>query len=363
MKYTDILFDLDGTILDFEAAQSKAFAACLKQNNIEQTDDMLDRYSSINEKLWLELEKGNITKDEVLVKRFEQLFELYGIDVSAEKVRDDYEEALSFDTTEIDNARFILDFLKLRGVNMHIITNGVSKIAKSRIEKSGLSGHFNFIAVSEEAGCAKPCTDFFDYVFKGAGISDKSKVLVVGDSISADIKGAENYELDSVYFNRYDLEIPEDATPTYTINNLYDILKIVFNSHEQPKELYNYYLNCDYNCAEAVLQALCDEQNIAVSKETIKALSCFGGGLAMGETCGAVAAVAAMIGMKFTGVTAHQSPEMKKHLQTAMKEFNDVFGGINCRDIRPKYMSGSSRCLATCELSREIYYKALNTNN
>lgn len=202
-KYTTILFDADDTLLDFKKAEHCALVKVLTLFNIPATKEVTDRYSQINSSLWREFEDGKITKEDIKNERYTRLFAEFGFtcEVTTRQVNDTYLEFLGEGGFLIDGAFEFCKKLKNEGYKLYIITNGVAHTQANRLNKSGLSAFFDDVFVSETVGSQKPLPEFFNHVFSVLDEKDKSKILVVGDSLGSDIQGANNVGLDCVWFN------------------------------------------------------------------------------------------------------------------------------------------------------------------
>ena len=202
-KYTTILFDADDTLLDYKKAERNALIKVLEWCGITATKEIADRYSQINSGLWREFENGKITKEDIRKERFVRLFAEFGFtDTPAIKqINDEYLKFLGEGSSLIDGAFELCGKLKEEGYDLYIITNGFAPIQKKRLRESGIADFFTDVIVSETVGSQKPFTDFFDKVFEVLHEKDKSKILVVGDSLGSDIQGANNAGLPCVWFN------------------------------------------------------------------------------------------------------------------------------------------------------------------
>ena len=200
----NFLFDLDQTLLNFHASEYKALGIVLRENGLIFSDDIYDKFKVCNKSLWLELEKGTITRTELFTKRFNYVLELAGGDVSkldALKINNDFINTMAVNGVLMDGA---LDFVKrlkaeIADCRIYIITNGATVNAKGRIESTGLNQFIDGLFVSEDMGVSKPATEYFDIVLREIA-APKESCLVIGDSLSSDMLGAKNAGLPSVWF-------------------------------------------------------------------------------------------------------------------------------------------------------------------
>ena len=224
-KYTTLYFDLDNTLLDFSAAEYKAIRKLFTLHNLPISDEKIAKYSAINHTWWQRFEKGEIKKEEIYSGRFREYLEFYGLDGDPIKMAEDYFDFLSEGYDLIDGADKALDYIKQKGYTVCITTNGMSRTQYRRINNCTIKQHFDYIFVSEDAGHQKPEVEYFDYVMANTPEKDKSKILVIGDSMSSDILGGINFEVDTCWLNpKGD---PEQYKTTYKIANIMQICDIL----------------------------------------------------------------------------------------------------------------------------------------
>lgn len=224
MKYTTALFDLDGTLLDFASAEKQGFFAAMEKHGIPCDINIYKRYSAINDSLWKAFERKEITKEAIGTKRYEILFEEMNITADAEQVGKDYKAKLAGMGILYDGALELCQRLIGKGIKLYAVTNGTAHIQANRMAVSGLDKVFIKTFVSEEIGCQKPDKEYFDYVFENIEEKDKSKILIIGDSPTSDIKGGINAGIDTCYYT----EKPHpDINPTYIAGSYEEVEKII----------------------------------------------------------------------------------------------------------------------------------------
>jgi 2-haloacid dehalogenase len=222
-----ILWDIDGTVLNFSLAERNAIKSAFEALNIGKcTDDMSERYSQINQSYWARLEKGEFNKNEILVKRFVEFIKEYNLDVDAKILGETYESKIVDTIAFIDNSFEILNKLKPNH-KQYAITNGTLKTQQARLNKSRLINVFDDVFISDEIGYEKPSKYFFDYVFNKISPCNKNEILVVGDSLSSDIKGANNAGVKCCWYNPSNKTNNLKLTIDYEIHNLNELLDIV----------------------------------------------------------------------------------------------------------------------------------------
>lgn len=203
MRYTTILWDADNTLLDFEYSMRMALQAAFAHFDMADflDEEKIAAYDRINNAWWKKLEKGEVTKAELLNGRFVEFFELYGVTkVTAAEYREVFQVELGRHYAYIPGAKQVCERLKGR-VKQYVITNGVTATQYSKLSASGFSEIMEDIFISEQIGINKPGKGFFDAVFAQLPEKDLKKILVVGDSLSSDIKGANNAGVDACWFN------------------------------------------------------------------------------------------------------------------------------------------------------------------
>lgn len=228
MKYDIILWDLDDTLLDFKYSEKHALLHTSKQFQIVLDEFMLKRYSDINEQYWKKLEKGEITKECLLWKRFSTFFEEFhisGIDVKEFALK--YREGLGTYVKCNQDALFVLDTLKGKA-RQFIVTNGVYDLQLKKIKMTGIYDYMEDIFISEKLGAEKPQSAFFEGCFQKLGEFDKNKIVVIGDSLTSDILGGVNAKLHTCWFNKEQKANNTEVIPDYEIRNLSEVLNLVF---------------------------------------------------------------------------------------------------------------------------------------
>lgn len=227
-RYKYLLWDIDGTVLDFLAAEDYAIKSLFKKYSLGVcTDEMISVYSEINVKYWQKLERGELTKPEVLVGRFVEFFGLYGLDTSVvESFNRDYQLELGEHIVFVDYAREMLEAEKGNYV-LVAVTNGTKAAQTKKLTLSGLFEVFDYVFISEDVGFEKPSQSFFDVVFKEVGITDKREVLLIGDSLTSDMKGGETAGVDTCWFNPKRKGNDKGVAVKYEIQSLKQIADVL----------------------------------------------------------------------------------------------------------------------------------------
>jgi 2-haloacid dehalogenase len=233
MPYTTVLFDADGTLLDFSRSEDEAVRATMLFAGVQPDDEKVATYSRINDGLWKMLERGEIEKSVLLYRRFELFCEHYGYGgVDARAMAREYMEQLSQRGYMLDGASALLDSLYGK-VRMYIVTNGVDFIQRRRYAHSGLDKYFDGLFISGELGFEKPDRRYFEAVEAAIPDFDASSTIVIGDSLTSDIKGANNYSLDSCWYNPKGKPCTDVATPTYTGSDFDGVYNVIMGTKER----------------------------------------------------------------------------------------------------------------------------------
>ena len=228
MKFKVILWDIDGTLLDFHAAESIAIRALFAKHGLGIcTDEMLADYSAINRTYWQRLERGELEKTEVLVGRFREFFGKYGLNTDcAVAFNDDYQLALGDTIFFFPGAWETVNALKGKLLQC-VVTNGTSIAQHRKLKNSGLGKIFDQVFISDEIGFEKPTVAFFDAVWAKIGKFDPDEVLIIGDSLTSDIQGGNNAGIKTCWFNPAGAPPPQNLRVDYDIRCISEVLEII----------------------------------------------------------------------------------------------------------------------------------------
>ena len=229
MKYTTLLFDIDNTILDFAKDEQIAVKITLKENGLPCDEETVKMYSYFNNLMWKAFEKGNATKSDIQNKRFQMLVDHLGIkpERTAREINDMYEINLRKGGVVIEGVKEVLEELKNKGYRLYAVTNGLRLSQENRGRNSGTDIYFEKFFISECIGFQKPSKEYFDYVFENIDEKDKNKILLIGDSLTSDIKGAQNAGIDSFWINPKGSVNDICEEPTYEGKHIRDVLDIL----------------------------------------------------------------------------------------------------------------------------------------
>lgn len=225
MKYDVILLDADDTLLDFKRAEREALKDTLESFGLPSNDMVVEIYSKINDGYWKALERGEVTKEALKVRRFADLCAEFEFANDPVEMARTYEGNLSKKVCLLDGAENICRELSEK-YRVYIVTNGIKDVQIGRLEGSKLKEYFIKAFVSEEMGFEKPHVGFFEAAAREIPDFDKSKTLIIGDSLSSDMKGGINFGIDTCWYNTSGKTIPEDMIITYSVSSYDDIRKL-----------------------------------------------------------------------------------------------------------------------------------------
>lgn len=218
----NVLFDLDDTLFDFHKAEKIALTKTLVHFGIDPTEETLALYSTINATHWKRLELGEISREEVKVGRYRELFKTIGVECDPVKATAYYESMLTIGHYFMPGAPELLEEL-YRKYRLYIVSNGTAKVQEGRIGSSGIAKYMDGIFISQILGANKPDKQFFDICFAEIPDFSLSETVIIGDSLSSDIKGGINAGITTVWFNPKGIENDNDIKPDYTIKELSEV--------------------------------------------------------------------------------------------------------------------------------------------
>ena len=218
----NVLFDLDDTLFDFHKAEKIALTKTLVHFGIDPTEETLALYSTINAAHWKRLELGEISREEVKVGRYRELFKTIGVECDPVKATAYYESMLAIGHYFMPGAPELLEELYGK-YRLYIVSNGTAKVQEGRIGSSGIKKYMDGIFISQILGANKPDKQFFDICFAEILDFSLSETVIIGDSLSSDIKGGINAGITTVWFNPKGIENDNDIKPDYTIKELSEV--------------------------------------------------------------------------------------------------------------------------------------------
>ena len=228
-----ILWDVDNTLLDFQAAERKALEGCFARFGLGVcSTEQIARYSALNTRWWKRLENGEVTKAQLLPGRFREFFAAEGIAFSAyDAFNDAYQLLLGETVVFLDHGYELVRELKAQGFRQYAVTNGTLIAQRRKLKNSGLDKLFDGVFISEEVGAEKPSPAFFDAVLAAIGSHEREELLLVGDSLTSDMRGGLWANIPCCWYNRRGLPVPAGMEGIrYNIRDLNEVRDIVAGS-------------------------------------------------------------------------------------------------------------------------------------
>ncbi len=226
-RFDIVLLDADETIFDFKRAEARSFEQSLNSFGVVFSEERLARYSAINLSFWKALERGEVTRERLQTKRFEQFFDEIGVSgIDCDAFNLSYLTNLSNSTFLIDGAlQFVKELSKY--AKLYLATNGLTIAQTGRFNQSEVKDYIEDIFISEQIGHKKPDKEYFDYIFDKIGVVDKSRVIMVGDSITSDMQGGKNAGIATCLFSRSGEFVDSDLCD-YRISDYNEFFDILF---------------------------------------------------------------------------------------------------------------------------------------
>lgn len=227
-----ILWDIDATLLDFLKSESMALKKTFLHFGLgECPDSKVAEYSAINQSYWNRLETGELTKEQVLVGRFEEFLSVNGYnDVDAEKICEYFEASLPDCVEFMGNAESVIKTLS-KTYMQYAVTNGAKAVQEKKLAVSGIDGIFNGAFISDDVGYAKPSKEFFNFVLDNIPKASNYEIMIVGDSLTSDIKGGNNMGFKTCWFNPHHLPLKDGFKVDYQLDNLDNIFDVLKNEN------------------------------------------------------------------------------------------------------------------------------------
>ena len=239
MNYKLVLIDLDDTLFDYPKAENSAFRSTFEemgffkenkflknQNSEEFYIEIKKEYEKINSQLWKDLEKGVVDKEELKIIRFEKIIKKFNLEYASLKMSEIYLKKLGEGIFPFEVTEKLCKYLHSK-YKVGIVTNGIKEVQYSRIKNSSIANYIDKIIVSDEVGVNKPDKRIFEFAINYFGILDKSEVVMIGDSLEADIKGGINAGVDTCWVNLKNMKNKSKIIPKYEIRNLEEIFGIL----------------------------------------------------------------------------------------------------------------------------------------
>ena len=225
--YDIVLLDADMTIWDFEASEKLALADTVEHVGGVMTEDAFAYYHKINSALWKAFDLKQVTKEELSYERFHKLLEYLGKEGEPLALNRCYQQRLGEHAIMLPGAEEMCRTLAQR-CTLYILTNGMHAAQEGRFQKSPVKQYIREMFISEDMGCQKPDKEYFDKVFDAIGLTDKSRAVMVGDSLTSDIQGGINGGVDTIWYNPKHKPHDPNIMPTFTAYSMDEIVERVF---------------------------------------------------------------------------------------------------------------------------------------
>lgn len=227
MKYEIIIFDADETLFDFKKSERDALKNTMLEFDIEYDENHhLKIYKDINTAIWKEFEDGLINQKELNLERFKRLSDRLDAGFDETEFAKAYIKHLANASFLYDDSIELVESLH-KDYRLTILTNGLKDVQHHRVRKSVIGKYFEDVVISEEVEVSKPDPKIFEHALNNIKHTDKSKVLIVGDSLSSDIQGGINFGIDTCWFNPNKIENKTRIKPTYEISSLLELKAIL----------------------------------------------------------------------------------------------------------------------------------------
>lgn len=227
VHYNFLFFDLDHTLLDFDAAEEVVLTKLLEEYQVIDIKAYKDYYKPMNQNLWKQLEGGDISKADLVNSRFALLFAHFGVTVDGRQLAEGYQKHLKDQGQVYAGAKELLADLTAQGYNLYAATNGIATIQQGRLQASGLAPYFKAIFISEQSGSQKPKKAFYDWMTQQVSNYQPDQALMIGDSLSADVQGGINAGMDTLWYNPKHLLNNSPVHPTYEVSDYQALLNCI----------------------------------------------------------------------------------------------------------------------------------------
>lgn len=224
--YKFVFLDTDDTLLDFRMSERAAISESFARFGLDPTDALIERYSAINKATWERMERGEITRERVLIERFALLFSEIGAGIDPQTFENTYQVLLGQHAYPVEGVMDLLAYLRPK-YRLYIVSNGVGATQDSRLRDAGLTPWFDDIFISGRVGFNKPSREFFDVCFARIPGFERDRAIIVGDSLSSDILGGKNAGIATCWFNYRRRPPRDDIRPDMTVYRLEELKRIL----------------------------------------------------------------------------------------------------------------------------------------
>ena len=221
-----VLLDIDNTLIDFNECARHSIIKIFNDFNLPYCNNIFETFIRENIKIWKRLENGEITKTYLRANRWNIILEKLNIVFDGSLIEELFEKSIAESAYEVQGAKELLEYLSKKH-QLCVVSNGFRAVQENRLNISGFRKYFNKMFFSEDIGISKPQKEFFDYCFNSLNNPPKEDVILIGDSLSADILGGINYNIKTIWFNKNNETCPDNIKPTYIVRALTEIEDII----------------------------------------------------------------------------------------------------------------------------------------
>lgn len=225
-RYPILLLDADNTLFNFDAGNRRAFSAVCRACHLPDTDELFHAYEAVNAEMWSAFDRGEYSKDFIVVERFRLFLQRCGFQADPAYCNSIHLDSLKTNTQLMPHALEVCHALA-REHRLYIVTNAVAAVQKARLAASDIRPYITDAFISEDAGASKPSAAYFDYVFSRIPGITRENCLLIGDSPSSDLQGANNYGIPCCWYNPQGLSAPAHLRIDYEIRDLTELIDLV----------------------------------------------------------------------------------------------------------------------------------------
>ena len=221
-----VFIDVDNTLIDFNKSACLATEKAMQLYSLPfSRDKFFSDFVRINDMLWKKIEQGTLTREELLKLRFKLVLKEWGVDFDGEIIEKQFRQNLRDFAVLIDGAKELLTYLKEK-YKVFVCSNAHFDLQQTRLKLAGIHHYFDDFFVSETIGYDKPSKEFFDKAIKLSGFK-KEEIIMIGDSLSADIKGGKNAGIKTIWFDYFNLGSDNGINPDFVVKRLQEIKNII----------------------------------------------------------------------------------------------------------------------------------------
>ena len=221
-----VLLDIDNTLIDFNECARHSIIKIFNDFNLPYCNNVFETFIRENIKIWKRLENGEITKTYLRANRWNIILEKLNIVFDGSLIEELFEKSIAESAYEVQGAKELLEYLSKKH-QLCVVSNGFRAVQENRLNISGFRKYFKKMFFSEDICISKPQKEFFDYCFNSLNNPPKEDVILIGDSLSADILGGINYNIKTIWFNKNNETCPDNIKPTYIVRTLAEIKDII----------------------------------------------------------------------------------------------------------------------------------------